>query len=162
MVIDRGHGGRDPERRDLRHPSIYDQRHVRYRRPVLLIAVLLGLTAALNAVRTPPRAEEPLPPPSFRSEAPRRASDEAGLTTVTFPAEEPRTHRVRAGAHVAVRVTVKRPGEVAIPELGLIQSATPGAPVTFDLLTQDPQQLPLTFTPIGEGERPAGTLSVDR
>ena len=161
MVIDRGHGGRDPARRDLRHPSIYDQRHVRYRRPVLLIAVLLGLTAALNAVRTPPRAEEPLPPPSVRSEAPRRPPAPS-LATVTFAAEEPRTRRVRPGAHVSVRVTVKRPGEVAIPELGLIQSATPGAPVTFDLLTQEPQQLPLTFTPIGEGERPAGTLSVDR
>lgn len=46
--------------------------------------------------------------------------------------------RVRVGDRLALRVRVKRPSEIAIPELGELVAVDPAAPASFDLLPDEP------------------------
>jgi hypothetical protein len=61
---------------------------------------------------------------------------------------------------VVFRVAVPAPGEVDLDKLGLVDSATPRTPATFDLLLERPGSYEATFRPVGGRSQPAGTLVV--
>jgi hypothetical protein len=61
---------------------------------------------------------------------------------------------------VVVRVEVDRPGDVAMPDLGLHSAAAPEAATEWDLFTQAPGRHAVAFTPIGGETRRIGVLVV--
>ncbi len=143
------------------------------RRALLLFAIVLGL-AALAASLSRPRDDEPSPPPEQATtstpaeepapeasprEEPTEVADTSGTIAMDADAEE--TRRLEAGRSASVEVTVDKPGQVAIPELGLTGAADPLTPARFDVLVNTEGRYPIEFTPAGTGESgAAGTLIV--
>lgn len=122
------------------------------------------------------------PPPAFRPDAaePTQVEFRAGSA-----ADEPRTDRaarengrrrdesgggdgpattaptVGLDEHVIVTVRTPQPAQIELEGLGLLQTATPGAPAVFDLFTGAPDRHPVLYTPVGGEERRIGTLVVE-
>jgi hypothetical protein len=115
------------------------------RRVLLLMTMVLLLTAVVISV-APPRKEEesggagaaPAPQP-VRSPPPREVD-------LRFPPpERPPTIRLVQGDHAVVEVATSVAGEATL--MGLLDSAEPGTPATFDVLAQEPARHTATFTP---------------
>ncbi|MEA2428157.1 MAG: hypothetical protein QOF37_1785 [Thermoleophilaceae bacterium] len=118
------------------------------RRALILFALVLGLTALAASIapapRTPPEQAVAPPPPL-------PAVPAAGTLTVAFGAPAPRrgppSRKVVPGSHVVVEVVAASPGDVRIPKLGRIDSVTPSAPASFDLLAPPPGRYDVLFEP---------------
>ena len=142
---------------------------------LVFFAVMLVSAAVASLVRTPPL------PTGTDATAPTPTEE-----TPTRP-EEPRTHdaaeaRVEGAdavdlkvgntpgdttfpvdRHLILTVRSRKPGEVAVPGLGLVATVVPGTPVVFDLFTSRPGEFPVEFTPVtGDAEVLVGTLVVEK
>jgi hypothetical protein len=114
------------------------------RRLLLVMIVLLVLSSLAAALVPPPpepsgttaettTAERPGKQP--RAEPRRRGR----LVSESVAAEGPPRRIVLApGDQLSLRVTSRRFAQVAIPGLGLLDSAAPGSPARFDLLAPAP------------------------
>ena len=131
------------------------------RRALLLFALVLGLTALAASIAPPPERgeekEEPVAPP-----APPPPSAGGDAKTLVFRAPpdgklpEP---KVAPEAHVIVEVRSRGVGEVTIPKLGRLATATDTVPARFNLLAPAPGRYDVLFEPSGAGEpRRVGTL----
>jgi hypothetical protein len=123
---------------------------------VVIAVALAALAAALSA--PPPERDT-----GERAYRPQGTAAAGEVVTVDFDAgrHPPRRDTIRAGSHVVVRVQAPRPGEVAFKRLGLLETATPAAPATFDLLLEDPGTYDATFRPADGGSLRVGTLVVE-
>jgi hypothetical protein len=133
------------------------------RRLILLAALVLGVSAMVTALSTPPGdgsgGETERESGGSTGTAPPRPARE--LRELTVNASEPRTVTVARGTHVLLRIEVAEAGEVAIPRLGLTGFGEPGTPAAFDILAERPGRYEVTFDPAGQEPRQAGTLVVD-
>jgi len=139
---------------------------VHLRRALLLFAIVLGMAALVASLSRPieerrrtdtaPRQpREPGPPTASPSPAP------APRPALSFDASEPTTKRVPAGEAATIRVAVPESGSVEIPDMGLIDPASPDTPARFDVLPTRPGRYELLFTPAASDRpEPAGQLVV--
>jgi hypothetical protein len=138
---------------------------VHLRRALLLFAIVLGLAAVAASISRPDDDSPPESPPP--SAAPERPTVQPG-TAVSSDAVElvldaDRGGRVRltAGQAATLLVEASEPGQVEIPDLGLVGFAEPLTAARFELLRSEPGRHEVVFTPTdGDEPRPAGTLVV--
>jgi hypothetical protein len=135
------------------------------RRALLLFAIVLGMAALVASLSqpvderrddtAPQDAGEPAPSVANPAPAPE------GSATLSFNASDNQSMMLRAGRAATVEVSVAEPGEIEIPELGLVDSANPLTPARFDVLEARPGTYELTFAPAAGGpNEPAGKLVV--
>jgi hypothetical protein len=145
---------------------------VHIRRALLLFAIVLGLAAIVASVSRPDedrneRSEPPTSPPLSQSEtdatiSPGRAAPSPSPAEVTLEAPGNQTRRVSVGQPVTLMVEVDEPGQVGIPDLGLIGTADPLTPARFEILASEPARYAISFTPAaGDEPADAGTLVVE-
>ena len=131
------------------------------RRVLLLFALVLGLSALVASIA---------PPPDTRDEA---AQDNTVATSpppamVVQPARiefsaragsgRPETRRVRVGSSFVLEVSVPKPGDVVVDELGLRQSADPLTPARFAVLAEPPGRYAVRFVPVDGEPRVVGQV----
>ncbi|MBN1530234.1 MAG: hypothetical protein JW895_14335 [Thermoleophilaceae bacterium] len=127
------------------------------RRALLLFAVVLGL-AALAAVLSQP-SDDAREEPAVSTAAEPAVS--GAPAEVRFDVSKPRKRTVLAGQAAEVYVTVDRPGQAVIPDLGLSANAEPLTPARFDVLVTRPGRYEVRFVPVDETpDVEAGTLVV--
>jgi hypothetical protein len=129
------------------------------RRAMLLMALILGAVAVVEAVAPVPRQRTP-------TERPPVAAPPAGVAPVRtlelrYPSAKrvPRI-RVAKGAHVVLEVASSQPGEASVAKLGLVQPAEPATPARFDLLAVSPGTYQVAFAPSAGGSARVGSLVV--
>jgi hypothetical protein len=133
---------------------------VKLRRALLLFAIVLGLAALVAGLSRPSERSDGTPAGAAQPALTEPAVSGAPAE-VRFDASEPRRRAVFAGQAAEVYVEVDRPGQVAIPALGMSAVAEPVTPARFDLLQQQPGSYPILFVPAGnEPSERAGTLVV--
>lgn len=142
-----------------------------FRRAILLFAVVLGVAAVVSTVARPPeRGGDSAPEPSSGEQqgAPNASAAKPGqLTpqpkTVEFESgAKPPTRTVEVGQPATVLVDVETPGQVAIPSLGLTDTAEPLTPALFEVLATAKGEHAILAQPAGSDSPPAkvGTLRV--
>jgi hypothetical protein len=105
---------------------------VQLRRGLLAFAIVLAAVSFGAALSAPDDDGEPA---TTTPQTTRSASPAAVTATLAQPVRrEPPVRRVRAGAHVVLRVSAAAPGNIEIPSLGLLQPAAPRTPAVFDLI----------------------------
>jgi hypothetical protein len=134
---------------------------VHLRRALLLFAIVLGVAAAFSVSRAGDDPEpEPAPTTPEPTVSPRADSTRAPVE-LYFDAGDPKAHRMRAGQAATVFVSVAKPGQVEIADLGMSSTAEPLTPARFEVLTSRTGRFPITFAAAGGGEpADAGTLVV--
>ena len=133
---------------------------MRRSRTLLTLAVAVAVAALAAAVAQTPRMRaagggSPPAPAAAPGAATRPQTIE-----LRAGAHAPRRVATRVGGRVLLRVTVPQPGEVALPKLGLTESATSAAAPTFDLLLERPGEHEVVFRPVRGKHEPVGTLVV--
>jgi len=120
------------------------------------MAMILLVTGVVVALVPPRRSSAPasIPPPSVSS-APERSIH----LRFPPPAHAPVT-RLAQDAHVVIIVSASEPGEANV--MGLTDTAEPGTPATFDVLTPSPAIYSATFTPAFGKPQRIGTIDVAR
>ncbi len=114
------------------------------------MVVLLAIsTLAAALVPPPPRSTETTTTTSgpTRSERSRPAGGALVREQVTVrgPGADPQRVEVAAGDQLALTVTSDEPGQVSVPDLGLIEFAGPGNPARFDILFDEAGRYPVEF-----------------
>jgi hypothetical protein len=129
------------------------------RRAALLMALVLGVAALVEALAPVPRdrgrSGGPPAAPQPRAGAPPRTLE------VRYPSRRriPR-FQVAAGAHVVVQVDTSVAGEASVPGLGLVQTAEPDTPARFDVLVSRAGAFGISFDPAVGGSATVGRLVV--
>jgi hypothetical protein len=114
------------------------------RRAVLLMALVLGVVAIVEAIVPVPRERgttgEPRPPAGPRTTAPVKT------LTVRYPSPRriPRL-KVATGAHVVLEVATSAAGQATVSGLDLVQPAEPATPARFDVLAARPGTYGIAF-----------------
>jgi hypothetical protein len=125
---------------------------VQIRRVLLLFALVLGLSALVASIAPTPdtrdEAEDTTVGTTPASPAPGRSERlvvrfSAGEKHETFP-----TRRVPLGSSFVLEVSVPRPGDVVVDELGLRQTADPLTPARFAVLAQPLGGYAIGFVPV--------------
>lgn len=133
------------------------------RRALLLFAIVLGLAALATSVTRAPRdgdRDEPTPPSTSTEETASPGPGTAAELRLPGP-RGGRSVALESGRAVTLLVSVREPGEVELPDLGLTTSAEPLTPARFELLGPEPGSYAVRFTPAEEGEsRALGRLVV--
>lgn len=128
-------------------------------RRLLIIMVVLLTISTLAAALVPPPQERggTTTTTSTPTATKERATEEptaSDLVRVEIPVpngdEAPREVRVEPGDQLALVVTSRQPGEVSIPDFGLIEFAGPGNTASFDLLIEEDGAFPVRFQGSGE------------
>ena len=119
------------------------------RRALLLMALVLGVAAVVEALVPVPRQRSAAPPSQpVVTPAP---TDTGGTTrTVGFrypPAAEPPVRRLPVGTHVILVVSSAETGQVSLEGLGQVQAVEPGTPAGFDLLMSGAGRYAVAFQP---------------
>jgi hypothetical protein len=105
------------------------------RRALLLMALVLGVVALVEALVPVPRERAVSRAP--RAPAAPRTAQPARTLTLRYPApKRPPRLRATAGAHVVLEVATSAAGEARIGALGLVEPAEPATPARFDLLAR--------------------------
>jgi hypothetical protein len=133
---------------------------VRVRRALLAVALGVALAAFVATLAAPPRGGREAPAPST---SPRGAAAQRDTVHVAFDAgrDPPKRVTVKTGTQVVARVRTPRAGEVVFERLGLIETATPAAPASFDLLLEEAGSYDAVFRPTEGRARRVGTLVVE-
>jgi plastocyanin len=127
------------------------------RRLLIIMVVLLTISTLAAALVPPPQERGEETSTSTSTTTKERTTKEprgSDLVRAEVPVpqgdEAPREVRVQAGDQVALVVTSRQPGEVSIPDFGLIEFAGPGNDASFDLLVEEAGQFPVRFQGSGE------------
>jgi hypothetical protein len=133
----------------LNRPSVYRTggltiAWVHLRRALLLFALVLGLTALATAIAPAPErsGESQVAPPPPSNPVPP-----ATTVSLSAPPVSARTYKVDRSARVIVQVAAREGGQVEIPKLGQVQSASENAAARFDLLQLAPGRYDVLFEP---------------
>ena len=131
------------------------------RRLIIILVLLLVISSITAQLARPPTAGE------------ETTSGETSTTSTTVEQDgppkgrllrrrvaagtaEPTEIRAEAGDQLELVVSVRRPGSIQIPGLGLLEAAAPGSPARFDLLLRRPERLRV----LGPGGEPAALIIV--
>lgn len=127
----------------------------------MLFAIVL-LASALATSLSEPAPEKPdKRSPALREPAaPVEQDPPDEPAQVRFDASRPTTARRRVvrGSRAVVTVPVPVPGDVEIPDLGLVQAAAPGTPAIFDIVPLDGGDHEVRFRPVKGEPRTVGIL----
>jgi hypothetical protein len=132
------------------------------RRAILLMALVLGVVALVEAVAPVPRERRATGEPTAPAAPPSpRAGARVKTLELRYPAPKtaPRL-RVAAGAHVVVEVRTSTAGEASIAGLGIVQPAEPATPARFDVLAERAGTFPVAFQPAAGRPATVGRLVV--
>lgn len=130
---------------------------------------MLGLAAIAGSIANPPERSgrdgttTTGTRPETAAEPPSEAARADGPTVVRFPAaDRPHERAIATGEPAQVVVEVDAPAVVAIPDLGLTESADPLTPAMFDILLSEPGGHEIRLLPADPDGSPsaAGTLTV--
>ena len=129
------------------------------------MVVLLAISTLAAALVPPPEENgEGSSSPTTTSTS-SRATEEAPKadlvrSEVAVPkgGHAPRQVDVAPGDQLALTVTSGDPGEVSLPDFGLIEFAGPGDPATFNVLIQDEGEFPVRF----QGSGAVATIVAER
>jgi len=136
------------------------------RRLLIIMVVLLAIsTLAAALVPSPEENGEGSSSPTTTSTS-SRATEEPPKTEDLVRSEiavpkgghAPRQVDVAPGDQLALTVTSGDPGEVSLPDFGLIEFAGPGDPATFDVLIEDAGEFPVRF----QGSGAVATIVAER
>ena len=130
------------------------------RRGLLVFALVLSALSLGAALA--PAPEEDDEEPATTAARPRATPGPARIELRQPAPETPPVRRVRAGAHVILRVSARQAGSVEIPALGLIQPVEPGTPALFDLIASRPGRYDVNLLSTGAESTRLGTLFVAR
>ena len=128
----------------------------------MLFAIVLGVAALAAAVSRPgrDRGTRRAPSPPLPELAPGPAAPARARLSFSERGR-PRRERLRAGRAVTVTVSVREPGQVDVPGLGLTAAAEPLTPARFDVFARRPGRYAVRFTPASQIEaRTIGVLRV--
>ena len=132
------------------------------RRAVLLMALVLGVVALVEALVPVPR-ERRAAEPGIRAPLPAPAPRGGALRTLRLRYPSPRRVprlRVAAGAHLVLEVATSTAGLASVARLDLVQAAEPGTPASFDVLIAQPGTYAVAFDPAVGGSAVVGRLAV--
>jgi len=127
----------------------------------MLFAVVLLASALATSLSEPEPAEPPERAPELRepkAPAEGRAADDPAEIRFDAGASGRARRDIPQGSRAIVTVRVPAPGQVAIPELGLIADAIPGTPALFDVVPLEADDYEIRFTPAGGDARTVGVL----
>lgn len=128
------------------------------RRLLIIMVVLLTISTLAAALVPPPEGQEETSTTTTatttektRTKA-RPAADDLIRAEVPVPRRDQAARQVEVepGDQLALTVTSGDPGEVSIPEFGLIEFAGPGNDATFNLLIDEEGAFPVRFQGSGE------------
>ena len=122
-----------------------------------LVLSALSLGAALA-----PAPEEDDEGPATTRARPRATPGPTQIQLRQPAPETPPDRRVRAGAHVILRVSARQSGSVEVPALGLIQPVEPDTPALFDLIAARPGRYDVNLLSTDAESTRLGTLVVAR
>jgi hypothetical protein len=130
------------------------------RRALLLMALVLGVVALVEALAPVPRERAATTEPRAPA-APPPTSAPVRTLTLRYPPPK-RVPRLRAatGAHVVLQVATSAAGQATVGGLGLVQAAEPATPASFDLLVARPGTYPVAFDPAAGRRATVGRLVV--
>jgi hypothetical protein len=127
------------------------------RRLLIIMVVLLTISTLAAALVPPPQERGETTSTSTSTatrerttEEPKRSELVRAEVTVPKGDEAPREVRVQPGDQLALVVTSREPGEVSIPDFGLIEFAGPGNTASFNLLIEEDGEFPVRFQGGGE------------
>jgi hypothetical protein len=128
------------------------------RRLLIIMVVLLTISTLAAALVPPPQERGETTTSTSTSTAMKERATEApkasDLVRAEIPVpkggEAPREVRVKAGDQLALVVTSRQPGEVSVPDFGLIEFAGPGNDASFDILIEEAGEFPVRFQGSGE------------
>ncbi len=132
------------------------------RRLLIILMILLGIST-VAAILAPPRPEENEGSDTGTTSTKAATTAQPGsggkLLRATIDAGDPQTEVVplSTGDELELQVRSKRPDQVEIPALGLVEPVSRDAPALFDLLLEDPGDYEVVLV---EADRLAGRLEV--
>jgi hypothetical protein len=123
------------------------------------------VAALVASIARPPEEDGDLSPSAQRpgSVADGTATRQGGTVTIALRAGGRReTRRLAVNRPATVVVSVEEPGQVAIPSLGVVESAEPFTPAHFDVLVPEPGRHRVELDPADPSvaESVVGTLDV--
>lgn len=131
------------------------------RRLIIVLVVLFAISIGAAAIA--PQRDSPFTDDESSTTTTTTTTDEpedAGepdpaeggplMAEIIASAEKPETARAGIGDQVQLNVAVEGGGQVEIPPLGLLDTAGPAAPATFDLLLREAGALPITDAETGD------------
>ena len=127
------------------------------RRLMIVMVVLLGMSALAAALAPRPQGGDESTTTTTTAKREHREPTGGQLIERTIDAQSkrPQTITVPVGDQLSLRVKSSRPGEVEIPDLGLLENVTPVDPARFDVLASSKGRHELRL--VGS-ERPVGLL----
>lgn len=116
------------------------------RRLILVLVLLLVISSIVAQLAQPPTAGEETSSDettttSTTTEQNEPAAGRLLRRKVSAGAAEPAEIRAMAGDQLELLVSVREPGPVEIPGLGLLEAATPRSPARFNLLLRRTERL---------------------
>jgi hypothetical protein len=122
------------------------------RRLLIIMVVLLAISTLAAALVPPPeenRGETSSTPTSTSTTTggPARKANDLVRAEVPVPkgGQSPEQIEVESGDQLALTVTSGEPGEVSLPDFGVIEFAGPGNPATFNVLVEDAGEFAVRF-----------------
>jgi len=135
------------------------------RRLLIIMVVLLAISTLAAALVPPPKENREgsssttaTSTSSRATEGPPKADLVRSEVAVPKGGHAPRQVDVAPGDQLALTVTSGDPGEVSLPDFGLIEFAGPGDPATFDVLIEDAGEFPVRF----QGSGAVATIVAER
>ena len=133
------------------------------RRLLIIMVVLLAISTLAAALVPPPEENQESSSSTSTStrttQEPTKADD---LVRSEVPVPErnqaPRQIEVAPGDQLELTVTSGEPGEVSVPDFGLVEFAGPGNPATFNVLIERKGQFPVRF----QGSGTVATIVAER
>jgi hypothetical protein len=106
------------------------------RRLIIVMLVLLGMSTLAAALAPPPQGGDDSTTTSTTEKRHHRERIDGQLVARTIDAQAPKPQSVTVpvGDQLDLRVKSSRPGQVEIPDLGLLEDVTPVDPARFDIL----------------------------
>jgi hypothetical protein len=123
------------------------------RRLLIIMVILLAISTLAAALVPPPEVTEEGSTSSTATSTPDGTGKEPPVDGDLVRAEvavprgdqAPKRVEVAPGDQLELTVTSREPGEVSLPDFGLIEFAGPGNVATFDVLVEERGEFPVRF-----------------
>jgi hypothetical protein len=131
------------------------------RRLILVLVLLLVISSVAAQLAQPPTTGDETSSgetttPATTGDRDERPAGRLLRRRVSSGAAEPTEIRARVGDQLELLVSVRTPGSIEIPKLGLIEAADPESPARFDLLLRRADRLEV----VGPGRSEAAVIIV--
>ena len=127
------------------------------RRLLIIMVVLLTISTLAAALVPPPEEQEETTSSSTSTTTTTNANEKPKAndlirSEIAVPKgdQAPEQIDVEPGDQLSLAVTSGEPGEVSLPDFGLIEFAGPGNRATFDILIEEDGEFPVRFGGSGD------------